>query len=158
MLLAGTEDQADRGVLARLTLVPVQLPQVQFHLPFVGRSEISQFQLDGNQSPEDAMVEKQIDVVIVAVHLNPFLAGDERKAHAQIENELLQLPQNGVFQVLFQIPVLDPEEFEKIGVAKHQIRREPIILAQSAQAAHAPRGTFRRRSPVAAVFRAAATR
>ena len=68
---------AERRLLARLSLVPVEPAQIEFHLPGVGGLELADLQFDDHQPPQPAVVEEQVDVVVVAVQRDPLLPLDE---------------------------------------------------------------------------------
>ena len=52
----GAQDEADGGLFARLAFVFVQPFQIQLHLAFVRGFEAAQFQLDGYQAAQAAVV------------------------------------------------------------------------------------------------------
>ena len=47
--LPRTEDEAERSLLTRTTLVPVEPAQIELHLPLVRRLEASELQFDRDQ-------------------------------------------------------------------------------------------------------------
>lgn len=42
----------------------------------------------------------------------------------------LDLPEQRAFEILLTVGVPEPEKVEHIGIAEHQVRREPVLLAQ----------------------------
>src|SRR5262245_29070624 len=93
-LPSGAQDDAERRVLGGLALVPIEPPQVQLHLPRVGRLEVADLELDGDQPLHRPMKEQQVEVVVVAVERDALLPLDEREARPQLEEEALDLAQD----------------------------------------------------------------
>src|SRR5436305_10826719 len=61
----------------------VQPAQIELHLSLVAGFEITDFQFNGHQPSQASMVEKKVEVIIVAIHRDPFLAFEEGKAHGR---------------------------------------------------------------------------
>ena len=66
-----------RRFLARFCFIPCEPAQIELPLAIVFRFEGSLLELYYNQTLEFAVIEEQINIEIVSVELNPFLAGDE---------------------------------------------------------------------------------
>lgn len=79
-LLARAEDDPQRRLFRGLALVLVEPTQVQPPLRRVGRFEVTELQLDRDQSLHAALEEQQVEVVVVAVQRDPLLTLDERIA------------------------------------------------------------------------------
>ena len=77
------------------------------------------------------MVEEQVQVVIVTVQGDPLLALDEGETGAELQEERLDLPQQGALQILLAVGIAETEEVEHVGVTEHQVGREPVFFAQS---------------------------
>jgi hypothetical protein len=60
-----------------------QPPEVEFHLPFISRSETAQFKVDSEQSTQAPMEEEQVQVIVLAVHGNPLLPSNEAGVGAE---------------------------------------------------------------------------
>jgi hypothetical protein len=58
---------------------------------------------------------------------------DEREADPQLQDELLQLAEDGGLQVLLAVGVGQPEEVEEVRVAEDQVGRQLVLLAQCLQ-------------------------
>jgi len=108
--LAGAGDQAEWGFLAGSHLLPLQPAEVEFRLPLVGRLEAAEFQVDGDEPAQAAVVEKQVEVVVVAVDGDALLPGDEGGAAAGFEDERLQFAEDAGLDVLLGVGVLQAEE------------------------------------------------
>ena len=54
--LSDAEDQADGWLFIRVGLVFLKPAEVEFHLPFVGGPEPTQFQVNGHQPPQAAVL------------------------------------------------------------------------------------------------------
>ena len=115
-VFTGAQNQANRRVFAFLSLIAVEPAKVKLHLPLVRGLELADLQFHRHQSPQPAMEEQQIEVKILAVDDHAFLALDEGEAPAQLQNEALQFPQDGSFQVCFQETVVQPKHIQQIGV------------------------------------------
>ena len=51
------------------------------------------------------MVEQQIEIVVVTVHLNAFLPLNEGKANAEFKDEVFQFANDRVLNVFFEVPI-----------------------------------------------------
>ena len=71
LVFSGTEDQANRRILAIDKLVFFEVTQVQFHLAFVGGFELPDLQVDSHQTPQPSMIKQQVNC-IVAVQKQPL--------------------------------------------------------------------------------------
>ena len=95
----------------------VQPSQIELHLALVFRFEGAQFQVDGDQALELAIEEKEVNIEVIGIYLNPFLTGDEAESDAQLQEKEFQLPEDGVFQVFLQIAVFlgsDPKRTKRV--------------------------------------------
>jgi len=133
VVLAGAQNQSQRFGLAWLALVSLQPVQVKFHLPFVAGLEIADLQIQRHEAAELSMVKQQVEVVIPAVNLHPLLALHETETHAELQNKRLHLAQDGRFDVLLRVGVLQPKEIEQIRIAEHQGGGQLVLLAQLLQ-------------------------
>ena len=68
------QQQSNGRVLAFLHVVFLQVFQIEFHLAFVLRLELPELQVDGHQAFQATMVEKQVQIIVGAVHRETFLA------------------------------------------------------------------------------------
>ena len=134
-----------------LALVTVEPAQVQLHLAGVGRLEVADLQLDDHQPPQPAMVEQEVDVVIVAVQRDALLALDEGEPGAELEQERLDLAQDGGFQILLAVRVLQSEKVEDVGIAEtsrgESTRRATLQLCAIASPVSS-RGRYARRATI----------
>lgn len=85
MFLAGTENKPDRRFFPCLPFVFIQPAQLEFHLPLVGWFELAKLKFDGHQPFKSAVKKEQIKIIIVVIHLDTFLAGNERKTSPKFE-------------------------------------------------------------------------
>ena len=89
MVLARAKDNPQWRRFARFLFMFGQPAQVELHLAFVGRLEFAELQFDGDQPPQAAVVEQQVDIEeIIIVNLQPFLAGDKAEAGPQFQQEI----------------------------------------------------------------------
>lgn len=131
--LVCAQDQAEGRLLAGLLFVFLQPAQVQLHLALVRCLELADLQVNDDEPAESAVVEEQVDIEVVSVDDNPFLAVDEGETAAQLQNEALDLAQDGGFQVLFAVGVGQAEEVEEVGIAEDQVGSQDVLLAQGLQ-------------------------
>ena len=85
----GTEDQTDRGLLSGRAVVLVQPSQVKLHLSFVGRLKFFEFQIDCNEAAQFAVIEEQVNVIILGINRDAFLPGYEGKISTEFKDEPL---------------------------------------------------------------------
>lgn len=77
------------------------------------------------------MIKQQVNVVIIAIQRDAFLAGNKGKTAAEFEQERFHLTQNGGFQILFAVGVPQAQKIQKVWITKNQIGRQRVIFAQS---------------------------
>ena len=58
--------------------------QIKVHLPSVGVSELSKFQVNDDEAAEFAMEEQQIDSIPFVAHSQPALTRDEREVATEL--------------------------------------------------------------------------
>ena len=97
--------------LSRAPFVPVEPAQVELQLPLVRGTEPVELELDGHQPPHAAVIEQEVDVIVLG------------EITAQLDEEPLQLAQDGRFEVFLAVG-------PKIGVAEDEVRGEAVLLAQ----------------------------
>lgn len=129
-LLPRAEDDPQRWRLARLKLMPGEPPEVELHLPFVLGAEVTELQVDRDEPSELPVVEEQVDVEVVVVDLHPLLPGDEREAGPELQEELLDVAEDGVLEVALQVAVVQPQEVEEVRVFQEEGRRHHLLLAK----------------------------
>jgi hypothetical protein len=69
-------------------------------------------------------------VLLSTISCWPNLTRHEGKAGAQLQQERLDLAQQRRFEVFFGITVLQAEDIEKVGIAKYQVWRQPVLRPQ----------------------------
>ena len=80
-----------------------------------------------------AMIEQQIQIVILAIDNHTLLAGHEAETVAQLDDELLQVSNKAVFKVSFAIHTLQACKLQEIRALEHKIRRHHIIVSQGGE-------------------------
>ena len=81
------ENDSKGRLFLRLLLVFGEPAEVKFHLAFVFCLEVAELEVDGNETPEAAVIEEEIEVEVVRIDLDAFLAGEEGKAVAEFKKE-----------------------------------------------------------------------
>lgn len=130
LLLAGAEDDADWRCFTRFQFVLRKPSKVQFHLTLVLSFEGAEFQLDGDETLEFAVVEQQIQIEVVVIDRQPFPAGHERKACAEFQQELLHFAQDRIFQIALQVVIIQSEEVEHVRILQHELGRDLLRVAK----------------------------
>lgn len=89
------------------------------HLPGVTVLEGAGLEIDEQVAAEDAVVEDEVEVVVLVAHRDAFLAGLEAEAGAEFEKEGLEVVEQRLLQVGFEIMGFlgEPGEFEDVGGA-----------------------------------------
>src|SRR5437763_713883 len=86
------------------------------------------------------MVEEQVEVEILTIYDHALLPRDEREVAAQLHQKPFEIPQNGCFQIPLRVSVAQAKKIEQIRIAKHEIGRQSVRVAQLSQF---PRSEFR---------------
>lgn len=128
--LPSAEDDPERGRLAGLELVASEPPEVELHLALVLGAEVTELQVESDEPAELPVVEEQVDVEVLVVDLHPLLPGDEREAGPELQQELLDIAEDGVLEIALQVAVLQPQEVEEVWVLQEERRRHHLLLAQ----------------------------
>ena len=76
------------------------------------------------------MVKEEIEVEVIGVDLDARLASEEGEAVAEFEQEGFHLAKDGVFEALFEVAILEPEEVEDVGIANDEGGRKLVVAAQ----------------------------
>jgi len=118
LMITAKDDADGRGVAI---IHPVGFPpvEVEIHLPGIAVFERSDFQIDEDVATESAVVENEINVVVLPPHGDAFLPGLEAKPVAEFEEEGLEVAEECALKVGFEIfRALDQAgEFRDIGIA-----------------------------------------
>ena len=95
VVLGGAEEYADRWPLMGLLHVAVEGLQVELELSEMVRLELIDFQLEGDQAVQCPVEEEEIQGEIPPADLEGVMAADEAEVAAQLDQELLQLLDQG---------------------------------------------------------------
>ncbi len=118
LVLVGAKEQADGWLIAGLHQPVLPVVQVKIHLPGIAMLEGAGLQVDQQVAAQDAMVEDQVEVVMLVPDRDALLPRLEAEPRAQFEQEGLKVVEQRLFEVGFQIVGFFREagEFEHIGV------------------------------------------
>jgi hypothetical protein len=96
--------------------------------------QLPDLQVQEDEGPGEPVVEHQVDEEMLAVERDPLLSAHEGEALAQFEEELLELGDQGPFQVGLAEPLVlaEPGEFEDQGVL-HQVGRPRDLVPLDGQ-------------------------
>jgi hypothetical protein len=86
-VLGAAQDQADRVGLALGVVVLARPGQVELHLRDVGRRDLADLQVDQDRRPQEAVVENEIDIIVLVADGQAHLPAHEAEAMAQFEEE-----------------------------------------------------------------------
>ena len=117
VIFLGAQDQANRRILVRLRPMFPSVIEIKMHLTRISMRELADLQINDYKAPQFAVKEKKIDAIPFAADAQPALATDEGKVAAELEQELLKVPQERFFKVALRIFVFQPEEFENERIA-----------------------------------------
>ncbi len=131
--LVGTEDEPQGRLLAGASLVFFQPAEVQLHLPLVGCLELAELQVDRHQLAQAAVVEQQIEVIILIVHGDPLLPGDEGEITAQFQDKRLELAEDRLLHIILDVQAGQTEEVQEIRVAKDQVGGHAVLVPDRSQ-------------------------
>ena len=116
MLLGRAKDEAHRLVLALAPVVLLEPREIQVHLPFVGCDERPNLEVNGHEAAQATMVEQQVEPVVVVVNPHGELPGHETEIAAEFGEELLEIGEDGGFEVFLGIRAFEAEEVEQVRV------------------------------------------
>ena len=85
-----------------LALVPVEEVHVHLHLPQVLVGELAELEVNEHEAAQQPVVKHEVDVEVVAVEGDALLPGHEAEALAQLQQERLQVVDDGLLQVALQ--------------------------------------------------------
>src|SRR5206468_1741853 len=91
--------------------------QIKMHLARIGMREFADLQINDHKAPQFAVKEKKIDPIPFAADSQPALATDEGKVAAELEQEVLKVPQERLFEIGLRVFVFQAEKFENERVA-----------------------------------------
>ena len=118
VLVSAENDAHGRAVIRAAPLVVVQA-DIHVDLADVLMGEFVRRQVEKDETLEQVVVEDEVDVEVLRLGADSLLAGDEREALAQFEEEGLQIVQQGVLQTRFQqfARAGQAEEFQQDRIA-----------------------------------------
>ncbi len=126
----GAEDDADGGLVARSAFGVVEEVQVEVHFARELRLEGAELQLEGHQCLEEAMVEEQVDEILLLSEHEPMLSSDKAEAVAEFQKEGLQAADEAVLQLTLPHRTTQAEELEVVGAFEHLLRLLGELLRQ----------------------------
>jgi len=121
VVLLGAENHADEGLVTGAALLVVQEVQIKIHLAGMFGFKWTDLQLEGHQGLEEAVIEKEVDEILLLPQRQPVLAADEAEAVAEFEDEVTQPFDEPFFQCAFLNRPADAEEFQVVRAFEHLI-------------------------------------
>lgn len=98
VFLAFTENDADGGFLKVLPHMAVVVVDVHLHLAKVLMGQLVGLQVNQHIALQQAVVEHKVDIVVLLVEGEPLLTFLEEEAFAKLQQERLQLADDGFLQ------------------------------------------------------------
>ncbi len=114
IVLFGAEDDADGLLVVRATLLVVEQVEVEIHLARELRLEGADFEVERHKGLEEAVIEEEVDEILLFPKGDAVLATDEAKAVAEFEQEGLQAGNEPVFEFAFFHCLAESEEIEAV--------------------------------------------
>jgi len=130
IVLFRAEDDADGGLVAGAALLVVEQVQIEIHLAGKLRLEGADFEVEGDEGLEEAVVEEEVDEILLFPEGDPMLAADEAEAVAEFEQEGLQARDEAVFEFAFPHGAAQAEEFQIVGTLEHLVGLLGEVLRQ----------------------------
>lgn len=112
------EQETDGGVFVREFHLTVVVVYIHLHLAEVLMRELVELEVDDDVAAQEAVIEDEIDEVVVFIEGEAFLAGLEEEAFAEFEKEVFEAVDDGLLQIAFGVAglVVETEEFEDEGL------------------------------------------
>ena len=127
LILLGAEDDADGRVLVGVRPVLLGIGEIEMHLARVGVGELAEFPVNDDQASEPSVVEQQVDPIPLVADAEPALAADEREVAAELQQEGLQVLDQGFLQLALGVLVLQSQEFEDQRILDLLLGREDVF-------------------------------
>jgi hypothetical protein len=98
---------------------------IHVHLANVLMRKFASLEIKENKALEQVIVKDEVDIKVLGLRADALLAGDERKAFAQLEQEGLEIINQGMLQVGFQelSRAGQSQEFQHDRIADELARR-----------------------------------
>lgn len=132
VVLVGAEDDPDGRVVAGRDGVGFPPVEVEVHLAGVAVLEGADFQVEQDVAAEEAVVEDEVHVVVPVADGDAFLPGLEAEAHAEFEQEGLEMVEEGGLEVVLGVGGAFGQagKFEHVGIAEQvgDVGRTVLLL------------------------------
>ena len=115
-IFAGAKDDSQRWRFTGFLFIFRQPAQVELHLTFVGSLEFAELQFDRDQASQAAIVEQHVDLEVIVVNLQPFLAGDKTETGPQLQQKIFQFTQDCVFEIFFKVMIAQLQKIQNVGI------------------------------------------
>ncbi len=129
-IFTGTQNQTYGAVLTFGHIILFEPTEIQLHLSLITGLEFTKFQVNCNKTTQTAMIEEQVDVIILIIYCNTFLSGKECKIIAQFGYKILKFCNNCIFKIFFGIGVMQSEKIEDIRILEYKVSRHLTFIAQ----------------------------
>ena len=107
-VFVAAEQDADTGVFVWFFYISVQGFEVEVQLAEVFGRKLADFEFEGYQGAESAVVEQQIQVKILIAYLQAVLFAHKNEIAAQFQDERLGVLQQGVLQIPLAVGLRQP--------------------------------------------------
>lgn len=116
VVLARTEQDADRWAFVGLLHVAIERLHVEAELAEMLGLELADLQLEGHQAREPAVEEDEVDREVAVVDLHRVLGSYEAKVAAELGDEAAEVPHEGAVEIVLGVAVGEREELEAVGI------------------------------------------
>ena len=134
------DDDTDSRVFVRQSYGVVQHIQVKFHLAFILRQELADFQFNRYHGLQTPVEQQQIYEVFLSVHFYPVLVADKGEIGTELHEERADILYNRLFQFIFGMFFRKAHKVEcifvfqgKYGLALYLLRQGRVEVALTEQ-------------------------
>src|SRR5690554_5300533 len=117
VILAGTQQYANGGVLVGFADIAIQRLQVKTQLAKIFRLEAADLEFDGHQAVEAAMEKQQVQGKVPSTHLQRVFGADKAKVAAQLDQKIPEAGEQTLVQIGLDMAVRQVEKLNHIGIA-----------------------------------------
>src|SRR5262249_7841265 len=104
--------------------------EIEVHLPRKLRLEVADLQVDDHEAPQAQVVEKEVEVEVVAVGFEVILSAHEGEAGAEFDQEVPDSSEKAPLQVALPRLGSQAQEVERVGVLQKLLRQVRLWCRQ----------------------------
>jgi hypothetical protein len=127
------EDEPDGGLVRGVAQAVIHRIQVEIHLAGVLGPEAAHLQVDHDEAAQAQVIEEQINVEVLAPHLQVNLAADPGEARSEGHEEFLKVAEQAGLELAFMKGLLQREEVKDVGILQQLGRKVGLGRRQRAR-------------------------